>query len=252
MKKLLYALVGIVLLSCTKDRTELLHEEDKGKVKIGVSLSEKRVLEVTLKRSLFSESDSTYIEVKNVSGKPVHKIEFYLENCTNADATTEDCAPDYHFSMTKTDGLKNGETAIAKTNQFINLEYPNEIHITTFQSDTTKNHLLAGRYMYSKIEIRKENLIDTTSYSGSGKMYVLMNGRIFYRGSLYEDNNPKLKKIQLIGSIYPSNEVIIKYKTEDPDLLPILFTGKVVDKKLSVKAFLSKDSNEFIDILLMQ
>lgn len=192
MKKLFYLIIGVVTLSCDADRTELPRTVDL-KVPsqdLTARLYERVVLEVTLRRPVSGSPDSTYVEVKNVSGKALEKVGFYLESCQNADSDVQDCAPDYYFSFNRAVSLKNDSVVVDTVRRFMDFKYANKIYITVFKTDTTTAPALAARYLYPQIKKTVEKSTDTTSYTGSGKVYIQTDGTLFVGEIFSEKTNP--------------------------------------------------------------
>lgn len=252
MKKLFYLIVGIVTLSCDADRTEL-----PGTVDLEIPtqnltgrLYDRVVLEVTLRRPISGSPDTTYVEVKNVSGKALSRIGFYLESCQQADSEVQGCAPDYYFSFDKAASLKNDSVVVDKVRRFVDFEYTNKIYITVFKSDTTTAPALAMRYLYPQIKKTVEMPTDTLSYIGSGKVYVQTDGTFFCRGNIFGENESESRQIRLSGSIAKNNQVYVKDLMQPAETLPFLFLGNVTNQTLTAKAKITNDSAEIVEILL--
>lgn len=252
MKKIFFLLIGTYIFSCDADRTELPRQADLEVAAdtINAMLYERIVLKVIFRRPVSNSPDSTYVEVKNVSGSALEKVGFYLESCQKADAHVEDCAPDYYFSLNIAESLKDQEAVVDKISRFVDFNYSNKIYITSFKSDTTFSTPLAERYLYSQIKKTIENSTDTSSYKGSGKVYIQADGTIFCRGNIFVENESAPRKIRLSGNIAKNNQVYIKDMTQRSEMLPYLFFGNVTNKTLSAKANITKDSAEILEILL--
>ena len=252
MKKLVYMLMGICMLSCDADRTELPRfvDQEVPNGKISVSLYERVVLEVTLLRPISGSPDSTYVVVKNKSGRALEKVGFYLESCPKPESDVQDCAPDYYYAFTRAVSLKDGEEVVEKIRKFVDFEYSNKIYVTTFKSDTTAAPPLANRYLYAQITKKVEKTTDTTSYTGSGKVFVQTDGTFFCRGNIFGEKDTPPQKLRLGGTISQSYQVYAKDLTQSAESLPFLFLGNVNSKTVSAKATITKDHNEYVDILL--
>lgn len=252
MRKLFYVLLALWVLSCDADRTELPRSMDM-KVPsqhFTVKLYEREVLEVTLSRPVSSSPDSTYVEVKNVSGRPVKKIDFYLESCEKSNSNQEDCLPDYLVTIARLESIKDQELIVQKIRKFVDFEHSNKIYVTAFEVDTVPSMALAGKYLYSQIKKTEINASDTVLYSGLSKVYIQTDGTFYTRGTLFsaQDTNPK--HVWLGGNISKNNQVYIKDLTQPMEAPSYLFLGELFDKTVFGKANISRDSHELIEIIL--
>ncbi|SDF81216.1 hypothetical protein SAMN04487996_112256 [Dyadobacter soli] len=251
MKKLLKIFFGVIVCACDADRTELPRPSDQEipSQKLNGSLYEKVVLEVTLTRPIAGLSDSTYVNIKNVSGKAITILDFYLESCQKADSDIGDCVPDYHFTL-KTDSLKKDEIVIDKIKRFVDFGYSNKLYITAFKPGDTTPFSFPSRYPYSTVQKVVTAPADTTTYTGTAKTFVQADGSFFCRGNIVSDKIPNRVIVRLEGRISRNDQVYAKSLTQFPDSIPLIYLGSITDSKIVMESPTAPNTKENFSILL--